>query len=127
IAVGAASVVADHPEVPDLPDDEALEAFREYGVGIMFEEIKETLADFRVPFDVYFHENDLHESGAVERAIARLRELGNIYEKDGAVWLATEKYGDDKDRVIVRSDGQGAYISGDAAYYLDKRERGFDR
>jgi arginyl-tRNA synthetase len=127
IADVAAAVVADHPDVPDLPDDEALEAFRRYGVGIMFDEIKETLADFRVPFDVYFHENDLHESGAVERAIARLRELGNIYEKDGATWLRTEKYGDDKDRVIIRSDGQGAYISGDAAYYLDKRDRGFER
>jgi arginyl-tRNA synthetase len=123
----AAAVVADHPEAPGLPDDEALEVFRRHGVAIMFEEIKQTLADFRVPFETYFHENDLYESGATDRAIARLRELGNIYEKDGAVWLATEKYGDDKDRVIVKSDGHGAYISGDAAYYLDKRERGFDR
>ena len=71
----------------------------------MFEEIKQTLEDFRVPFDVYFHENDLYESGATDRAIARLRELGNIYEQDGAVWLRTEKFGDDKDRVIVKSDG----------------------
>ena len=93
----------------------------------MFEEIKQTLEDFRVAFDVWFHENDLYECGATDRALARLRELGNIYEKDGAVWLATEKFGDDKDRVIIKSDGHGAYISGDAAYYLDKRERGFDR
>ena len=71
----------------------------------MFEEIKQTLRDFRVDFDVYFHENDLHESGAVQRAIDRLTELGNTYEKDGALWLATEKFGDDKDRVIVKSDG----------------------
>jgi len=127
IADVAAQVVTEHPQAPGLPDAEALETFRRYGVGIMFDEIKKTLRDFRVPFDVYFHENDLYESGAVERAIGRLRELGNIYEKDGALWLATEKYGDDKDRVIVKSDGQGAYISGDAAYYLDKRERGFDR
>jgi arginyl-tRNA synthetase len=127
IAEVAAAIVADHPEAPDLPDEEALEAFRQYGVGIMFEEIKQTLADFRVPFDTYFHENDLYESGATDRAIARLRELGNIYEQDGATWLRTEKYGDDKDRVIVKSDGHGAYISGDAAYYLNKRERGFDR
>jgi arginyl-tRNA synthetase len=123
----AAQVVARHPEAPGLPDDEALELFRAEGVGLMFEEIKQTLRDFRVPFDVWFHENDLYETGATDRALARLRELGNIYEKDGAVWLATEKYGDDKDRVIVRSDGHGAYIAGDAAYYLDKRERGFDR
>jgi arginyl-tRNA synthetase len=127
IAEIATAVVKDHPEAPGLPEEEALEAFRQHGVGLMFEEIKQTLADFRVPFDTYFHENDLYESGATDRAIARLRELGNIYEKDGAVWLATEKYGDDKDRVIVKSDGHGAYISGDAAYYLDKRERGFDR
>jgi arginyl-tRNA synthetase len=123
----AAQVVAQHPEAPGFPDDEALEAFRQYGVEIMFDEIKQTLADFRVPFETYFHENDLYESGATDRALERLRELGNIYEKDGAVWLRTEKYGDDKDRVIVKSDGHGAYISGDAAYYLDKRERGFDR
>ena len=127
IAEVAAAVVAEHPEAPGLPDEEALEAFRRHGVAIMFEEIKQTLADFRVPFDTYFHENDLYESGATDRAIARLRELGNIYEKDGATWLRTQQYGDDKDRVIVKSDGHGAYISGDAAYYLDKRERGFDR
>ena len=127
IAEIAAAVVAEHPEAPGLPDDEALEVFRVTGVGLMFAEIKQTLADFRVPFDVYFHENDLYETGATDRAIARLRELGNIYEQDGATWLRTEKYGDDKDRVIVKSDGHGAYISGDAAYYLDKRERGFDR
>jgi len=63
----------------------------------------------------------------VKRAVERLTELGNTYEKDGAIWLATEKYGDDKDRVIIKSDGRGAYLSGDLAYYLDKRERGFDR
>ena len=102
----APAVVEQRPDAPSLPDDEALETFRAVGVGLMFEEIKQTLGDFRVPFDVWFHENDLHESGATDRALARLRELGNIYEKDGAVWLATEKFGDDKDRVIVRSDGQ---------------------
>jgi arginyl-tRNA synthetase len=127
VAEIATAVVEKRPEAPGLPDDEALEVFRAEGVGLMFEEIKQTLRDFRVPFDVWFHENDLYESGATDRALARLRELGNIYEKDGAVWLATEKFGDDKDRVIVKSDGHGAYISGDAAYYLDKRERGFDR
>ncbi len=127
VAEIATAVVEQRPEAPGLPDAEALETYRAVGVGLMFEEIKQTLGDFRVPFDVWFHENDLYESGATDRALARLRDLGNIYEKDGAVWLATEKFGDAKDRVIVKSDGQGAYISGDAAYYLDKRERGFDR
>ncbi|MEN3273479.1 MAG: arginyl-tRNA synthetase, partial [Actinomycetota bacterium] len=68
-----------------------------------------------------------HESGAVERAIERLRELGHIYEHDGAIWLRTTEFGDDKDRVVIKSDGVPAYISGDLAYYLNKRERGFDR
>ncbi len=123
----AQNVLAQQPDVLDLPDAEAQEVFRSVGVGLMFSEIKQTLHDFGVDFDVFFHENNLHESGAVERAIKRLTEMGNTYEKDGALWLRTEKYGDDKDRVIIKSDGQGAYISGDLAYYLDKRERGFDR
>ena len=123
----AKDVVAKRPEVLDLPEDEAQEVFRAEGVELMFAEIKQSLHDFGVDFDVYFHENNLHESGAVERAIARLTEMGNTYEADGALWLRTEKYGDDKDRVIIKSDGQGAYISGDLAYYLDKKERGFDR
>ncbi len=101
--------------------------FRNEGVEMMFAEVKQSLIDFRVSFDVYFHEDDLHKSGAVERAIERLTALGNTYEADGALWLATEKFGDDKDRVIVRSNGMPAYLSGDLAYYLDKRERGFDR
>ena len=123
----AQRILADRPDALSLPDEEAQEVFRSGGVNLMFDEIKRTLHDFGVDFDVFFHENNLHESGAVERAIKRLTEMGNTYEKDGALWLRTEKYGDDKDRVIIKSDGQGAYISGDLAYYLDKRERGFDR
>ncbi|MFV4913112.1 arginine--tRNA ligase [Microbacterium lacticum] len=103
------------------------EAFRELGVNFMFAEIKQSLHEFGVDFDVYFHENDLHSSGAVDRAIARLRELGHIFEADGATWLRSTEFGDDKDRVVIKSDGNAAYISGDLAYYLDKRERGFNR
>jgi arginyl-tRNA synthetase len=123
----AKDVVAKRPDVLDLPDDEAQEVFRAEGVELMFAEIKQSLHDFGVDFDVYFHEDNLHRSGAVQRAIERLTELGNTYEKDGALWLATEQFGDDKDRVIIKSDGKGSYLSGDLAYYLDKRERGFDR
>ena len=123
----AATIIAKHPDVLALPEAEALETFRAEGVELMFAEIKESLHDFGVDFDVYFHENDLHESGAVERAINRLQELGMMYEKDDATWLRTSDFGDDKDRVVIKSDGQPAYISGDLAYYLDKRERGFDR
>ncbi|WP_109210036.1 MULTISPECIES: arginine--tRNA ligase [Microbacterium] len=112
----------------DALDPEAKqEAFRELGVGLMFGEIKQSLHDFGVDFDVYFHENDLHTSGAVGHAVDRLRELGHIFEEDGAVWLRSTEFGDDRDRVIIRSNGVPAYFSGDLAYYLDKRERGFNR
>ena len=121
----AAAVLAQRPDALDSEDPQ--EVFRAVGVDMMFSEIKQSLHDFGVDFDVFFHEDELHKSGAVERAVARLRELGNIYEQDGATWLATEKFGDDKDRVVIKSDGNGAYLSGDLAYYLDKRERGFDR
>ncbi|MHB8275834.1 MAG: arginine--tRNA ligase [Dermatophilaceae bacterium] len=123
----ASAVMAREPGILDLPGLEALERFRTLGVDLMFTEIKASLHDFGVEFDVYFHENDLHESGAVDRAIARLNELGVMYEKSGAMWLRSTDYGDDKDRVVIKSDGQPAYISGDLAYYLNKRERGFDR
>lgn len=122
----ADEIVADDPSILGLPRDAAQERFREEGVARAFADIKATLHDFGVDFDVYFHENDLHESGAVARAVARLQALGAMYEKDGALWLRTSDHGDDKDRVVIKSDGQPAYISGDLAYYLDKRERGFD-
>ncbi len=123
----AKNVLAERPDALDLPDEEAQEVFRAVGVELMFAEIKQSLHAFGVDFDVYFHEDNLHKSGAVQKAIDRLTELGNTHEADGALWLKTEQYGDDKDRVIVRSNGQAAYLSGDLAYYLDKRERGFDR
>jgi arginyl-tRNA synthetase len=109
------------------PEAEAQEIFRSAGVELMFQEIRESLHDFGVDFDVYFHENSLYESKAVERAIERLRELGHIFEAEGAVWLRSTTFGDDRDRVIIKSDGEAAYIAGDLAYYLDKRSRGFDR
>ncbi len=124
----AAQVEADYPgDLEALSRDEQQEVFRDLGVTQMFGEIKASLHDFGVDFDVYFHENSVHESGAVEHAIDRLRQLGHIYESDGATWLSTTEFGDDKDRVIIKSDGQPAYISGDLAYYLNKRERGFER
>lgn len=111
----------------ELPDEKALEEFRAHGVALMFDEIKQELADFRVEFDVYFHEDSLHESGAVERAVELLREKGVIFEADGAVWLRSTDFGDDKDRVIYKSDGNAAYFAGDIAYYLNKRNRGADQ
>jgi len=116
-----------HPEVDELPEPQAQELLRREGVALMFDEVKSSLHDFGVDFDVFFHENSLHDSGAAARAIERLRSLGMMYEADGAVWLRTTDFGDDKDRVVIKSDGAPAYISADLAYYLNKRERGFDR
>lgn len=114
-------------DILSLSDEDAQEKFRAAGVEQMFQEIRESLHDFGVDFDVYFHENSLYVSGAVERAIERLRELGHMFEEDGALWLRTTTFGDDRDRVVLKSDGEAAYIAGDLAYYLDKRSRGFDQ
>jgi arginyl-tRNA synthetase len=126
IADIAAKVVEEHPDVLSLPTAAAQEVFRLNGVELMFNEVKSRLHDFGVDFDVYFSERSLHESGAVDAAIERLRAGGLTYEADGAVWLRSTEYGDDKDRVIIRSDGRPTYICSDAAYYLDKRSRGAD-
>jgi len=123
----ANQVLSAHPDAATLPDAESAETFRATGVDLMFAEIRKSLEEFGVHFDVFFHENSLYESGAVQRAIERLRTLGHIYEQDGAIWLRSTTFGDDRDRVVIKSDGEAAYIAGDLAYYLDKRERGFDR
>lgn len=122
----AAQVMQKAPDALSLPEPEMHEIFREIGVDLMFAHIKESLHEFGTDFDIYTHEDSMHTSGRVEQAIARLRESGNVYEKDGATWLRTSAFGDDKDRVVIKSDGKPAYIAGDLAYYLDKRERGFD-
>jgi arginyl-tRNA synthetase len=122
----AAQILEKAPDALSQPDAERHETFRSIGVDLMFGHIKQSLHDFGTDFDVYTHEESMHSSGRVEQAIARLRETGNIYEKDGATWLRTTEFGDDKDRVVIKSDGQPAYIAADLAYYLDKRQRGFD-
>jgi len=114
-------------DILSMSEEVAQEQFRAAGVEQMFQEIRESLHDFGVDFDVFFHENSLYVSGAVDKAIARLRELGHMFEEDGALWLRTTTFGDDRDRVVLKSDGEAAYIAGDLAYYLDKRSRGFDQ
>ncbi|WP_421787137.1 arginine--tRNA ligase [Gardnerella sp. DNF00753] len=104
-------------------DSEQREEFRKRAVPMMFAEIRKSMRDFRVGFDVWFHENSLYEDGEVERAITDLRERGDIFEKDGATWFESTKHGDDKDRVIIKSDGNYAYFAADIAYYRNKRHR----
>ncbi|MGE5826818.1 MAG: arginine--tRNA ligase [Micromonosporaceae bacterium] len=123
----AAAVTAKHPDAAGRPDAEAQEIFRVEGVSLMFEEIKAALAGFGVHFDVYFNERTLHDRGELDLALTRLREQGRVFDADGAVWLRSTDFGDDRDRVLVRSTGQPTYFLADCAYYLDKRERGFDR
>ncbi len=122
----SAAVLEQAPDALSLPADEQQEKFRAIGVDLMFTHIKKSLHDFGTDFDVYTHEDSMHTSGRVDQAIAKLRDNGAIYEKDGATWLRTTEFGDDKDRVVIKSDGNPAYVAGDLAYYLDKRERGFD-
>ncbi|WP_433599483.1 arginine--tRNA ligase [Nocardia sp. CA-135953] len=122
----AAEIVAAHPEAPTLPENEQLELFRAEGVELMFAHIKESLHEFGTDFDVYFNESSLFESGAVEQAVTKLENSGDLYEKDGAWWIASSEYGDDQDRVVLKSDGNAAYIAGDIAYFQNKRARGFD-
>ena len=124
--VTAGEAAAGRPDPATLPDAEAAEVFRARGVDLMFAAVKAELHDFRADFDVFFHEDSLHASGAVGRAIDRLRGRGVIFERDGATWLRTTDFGDDKDRVLIKSDGEAAYFAADLAYYLDKRERGAD-
>lgn len=122
----AKAVVAAHPDVLSQESAEMAETFRAAGVEMMFSHIKESLHEFGTDFDVFFHENSLFESGAVDKAIERLKENGNLYFQDGAWWLKSSDYGDDKDRVVIKSDGDAAYIAGDIAYVADKIERGHD-
>jgi arginyl-tRNA synthetase len=106
---------------------EKVEDFREQGYQLMLAEMKASLERFNVHFDVWFSERSLHEGGAVEHALDVLRKNGHIFEKDGATWLRTTDFTDDKDRVIIRSNGEKTYFAADCAYYINKRERGFDR
>ncbi|OFT51012.1 arginine--tRNA ligase [Corynebacterium sp. HMSC06D04] len=122
----AAKVVEQVPNALEGSLDEVREKFRASGVEMMFAHIKDSLHEFGVDFDVYFHENSLFESGAVEKAVAHLKDNEKLYFEDGAWWLKSTDYGDDKDRVVIKSDGDAAYIAGDIAYVADKFDRGHD-
>jgi arginyl-tRNA synthetase len=123
----AATIVIRHPGIAALPADEALPIFAADGMELMLAEIAKTLLDFGVEFDVYFSEKAMRDRGELDSALETLRAQGHVYDEGGAVWLRTTDFGDDKDRVIRKSDGEWTYFAADCAYYLDKRGRGFDR
>lgn len=122
----AAAIVADRPELLDLPEDEAMVEFREEGYHRQRAQQEAVLELFRTHFDVWYSERHLHSSGAVERGLEALRRGGHLYVADDATWLRTTDFDDDKDRVLIKSDGEMTYFASDSAYYVDKRARGFD-
>ncbi|MEN9692437.1 MAG: hypothetical protein RLZZ330_81 [Actinomycetota bacterium] len=123
----AKQVVAKNPEYLQLTGEEQLVAFRESAYAIQLQEQKDSLANFNTVFDVWYSERTLHTSGAVDRGFEKLRAQGHMFDEEGAVWLRTTDFSDDKDRVLVRSNGELTYFASDTAYYVDKRARGFDR
>jgi arginyl-tRNA synthetase len=127
VADVAKQIVEANPGVLDLPEADALKIFSAAGEQLMVDALRESLAGFRVEFDVWFSERSMHDSGAVDEALDRLRAQGHVYDADGAVWLRTTDFGDDRDRVLIRGTGEKTYFASDAAYYLNKRGRGFDR
>ncbi|MFJ6548284.1 MULTISPECIES: arginine--tRNA ligase [unclassified Microbacterium] len=130
IATLAGRVLEARPDLLDLPAEEQLTVARELGYEYQLAEIKNSLERFNVPFDVWFSERTLHAKDAsgtslIDQAVDRLREQGHVFDEDGAVWVRTTDFGDDKDRVIRRSNGEYTYFAADAAYYLNKGDRGF--
>ena len=122
----ANKIVEQDPELVKLPEDEGLIAFREAGYKLQLAQQQEVLNLFRTVFDVWYSERKLHESGAVEKGIQVLKGHGHVFEEDGALWLRTTDFSDDKDRVLIKADGEYTYFASDTAYYVDKRRRGMD-
>jgi arginyl-tRNA synthetase len=123
----ARAIVVQRPDILALPEDEQVAAFREEGYQRQLAEQQAQLEAFRTVFDVWTSERALHSSGKVAHGIDVLARAGRLYEADGALWMRTTDFGDDKDRVLVKQDGEYTYFASDTAYYVDKRERGFDR
>ena len=126
IADLAKSVLAQNPAITALADDARLIAFRETAYQLQLKDQQRVLDTFNTHFDVWFSERSLHDGGSVEHGVDKLRSQGHVFEVDGATWLRTTDFGDDKDRVLVKANGELTYFSSDTAYYINKRERGFD-
>ena len=126
IADLAKEVLAQNPAITALADDARLIAFREAAYQLQLKDQQRVLDTFNTHFDIWFSERSLHDGGSVEHGVEKLRSQGHVFEVDGATWLRTTDFGDDKDRVLVKANGDLTYFSSDTAYYINKRERGFD-
>jgi len=122
----ANQILAQDPGITSLAEDERLVAFREAAYKLQLAQQQQVLDGFNTHFDVWYSERSLHDSAAVDRGFAQLRQQGHMFELDGATWLRTTDFDDDKDRVLVKADGELTYFASDTAYYVDKRNRGFD-
>jgi arginyl-tRNA synthetase len=122
----ADAVVRENPGIKELAADTRHESFREAAYKVQLAEQQGVLDTFKTHFDVWFSERSLHEAGAVEHAVEKLRTQGHVFDSEGAIWLRTTDFGDDKDRVITKANGDLTYFASDTAYYINKRERGFD-
>ena len=120
-----ANTISKDIDLNDISEDKAVDICANKGKKKMLEEIKRDLALFRVSFDVWYSESHLHDSGLFQKTLEMLRTKGQLYEKDGAIWIKTSDFGDDKDRVIRKNDGQYTYFASDISYHLDKKTRGF--
>ena len=119
-------VVKENPKIKELAADTRHESFREAAYKVQLAQQQGVLDTFKTHFDVWFSERSLHEAGAVEHAVEKLRTQGHVFDSEGAIWLRTTDFGDDKDRVITKANGDLTYFASDTAYYINKRERGFD-
>ena len=119
-------VVAENPGIKDVAASTRYESFREAAYKVQLAQQQGVLNTFNTHFDVWFSERSLHEAGAVEHGIDKLRQQGHVFDSEGAIWLRTTDFGDDKDRVITKANGDLTYFASDTAYYINKRERGFD-
>jgi len=122
----AQEILIKHPEYKELSGQSASDTFREAGYELQLAQQKKVLDNFGTRFDIWFSERSLHSGDGIDKALATLKSQGHTYEDEGAIWLRTTDFGDDKDRVLVKSGGELTYFSSDTAYYLDKRGRGFD-
>ena len=122
----AGQIKSERPDFVTLPEKESIIAFREAGYALQLKQQQDVLERFGTHFDVWFSERSMHEKDAIAKAMKQLKSQGHVFEHEGATWLRTTDFGDDKDRVLIKSDGELTYFSSDTAYYVSKRDRGFD-
>ena len=122
----AKEIVKSNPQITQLAESESISAFTQAGYKLQLEQQRKVLDNFGTHFDTWFSERSLYEDNFFNHSLDKLKKEGHVFEQEGAIWLRTTDFGDDKDRVMIKSDGTFAYFASDSAYYVSKRERGFN-